>query len=798
MTTDKAISQAQRATALSINHMLNGSNVDKLTQFELQEISELAEDIGRVLPAGNVVKMVFSQLRSARGRRLDQNDSKRMMALLQQGMATMLDRASYVAFYTTPALLISGYQMLLKAAGRDPSESFPYGVWQFYLEFGLREDSGRHACETVGFQQNLSLLGGNVTEGDQLAANLLAAADLLLIYEQFLATEWRERLLLTRLGDMLNDPEMVHKWLARRPYDVPVADRGGYIQYRQAQFGQFVREQLQTQNQGENPNAQQVGLDQYGGDQTLNDEDRRAYQQQMTLLATLFPSTYSDERQLIDYREASVGVVWQGRYYLVPLVFEGERLSAEQLRHVAHGIIQDVSKPGKPQIDEWLVHIPRAAQQNARAALPRPLRTEIEQLGQAPIIINWDASDATQYLAVIRQGQRGVGDHPLTVFRTRHSLVFDQSHIFFDATLGMAVAEIYTNFASRRLRQIRQLGRNNAAVRVQAMRLELAAPSDVDQILGRYLSPTFEVAAETTSHIVGDMNRLRKLFKQRSDALHITVNDLLLLYRSAYNQIYVPSEQLRQHLQQVASQQPATKALVNSATAMLERIPRTIPAILIPIDASAYNPGARLFPITFCPREPWTEVYGQHQYTWQLLQAYQKTPDVSTWENFSQARVYYLQMVRMFGVLMQRYKDIALEGKSFSTFTLQMLAGVPRSVQEMLRDIPDRVDILNDMLKGTEVFSNVGRVASTSTLWRFITAKDDNHKKELCWGIMTRADNTMVVSLRDFRPAVLQLLQADAPGLAQHITEDFLNGYVRGLEQFIWQLNEITRTRRRH
>lgn len=793
MSTDKAIGDAQRATALSINHMLTSASMGELTQFDLDEITELAEDIGRVLPAGNVVQMVFSQLRSARGRRIDHQDSKRMMSLLQQGISTMLDKASYLTFYSTPALLISGYQLLLRAAGRDPNESFPHGIWQFYLEFGLREDAARHACETIGFQQELATLRTGLSEADQLAANLLAAGDILFVYHQLLILEWQERVLLTRMGNMLDDGRVVKQWLARRPYNVPTDKQTSYVQYRQRVFNEFVRERLSSSMKEHDVDATLVAWKQQD---TLTSDDRQAYQQQMSLLAQLQPSTYSDERVSLDLEDCSIGVIWNSNYYLVPLAHRGQRLPPHLTRSMAHAIVNSHEPVDDVQADRWLTHIPRASQQNARMALPRTLRDEIDLIRTAPIIINWDVADAGLPLSYIRQGQRGIGDHPLTIFRTDYSLVFDQSHIFFDATWGMAIAEIYTNFAMGHLRTMTS-SIAVAGANIRPKKLDLSVPSDVRRKLHKFYTPTREVSSESKSDIVDDMNKVRKLFKKRSKTLHVTINDLLILYRSLHNQIYQPNETLLAKVEAFGKENRANRALAAEIRTMLDDIPQTIPAILIPIDASAHNPAARLFPITFCPREPWTDLYDQHKHVWELLQNYQDLPIPAAWDEFTEARVYYLQMLKMFGVLMQRYKDIALEGKSFSTVTLKMLAGVPKSLQEMLRDIPDRVNVLNDMLKGTEVFSNVGRVADTSTLWRFITAKDDNHKKELCWGIMTRADNTMIISLRDFRPTVARLLEANAAELAQDITDDFLYSYVHGLEQFIRQLSEITRTRRR-
>jgi hypothetical protein len=114
----------------------------------------------------------------------------------------------------------------------------------------------------------------------------------------------------------------------------------------------------------------------------------------------------------------------------------------------------------------------------------------------------------------------------------------------------------------------------------------------------------------------------------------------------------------------------------------------------------------------------------------------------------------------------------------------------------MLDTIPGRFEILNDIIKGREVFSNVGAVAPTSTLTRFITAKDDNEKKTLAWGIMTDAKGVMRITLRDFRPHVALLEAIGRKDLAMQIVQDYLDGYAHGLNNFIRDLQRITRTSR--
>src|SRR5262249_27308593 len=101
-------------------------------------------------------------------------------------------------------------------------------------------------------------------------------------------------------------------------------------------------------------------------------------------------------------------------------------------------------------------------------------------------------------------------------------------------------------------------------------------------------------------------------------------------------------------------------------------------------------------------------------------------------------------------------------------------------------------DVLNEIIKGEEVFSNVGRVASGSTLRRFITAKDDNQQKTLAWGVVTDDQDVIHVSLRDFRPHVQVLQDIGMSSLADLIAQDFLDSYTDGFNLFIRELREIT------
>ncbi|MCB0120135.1 MAG: hypothetical protein KDD72_13975, partial [Anaerolineales bacterium] len=116
----------------------------------------------------------------------------------------------------------------------------------------------------------------------------------------------------------------------------------------------------------------------------------------------------------------------------------------------------------------------------------------------------------------------------------------------------------------------------------------------------------------------------------------------------------------------------------------------------------------------------------------------------------------------------------------------------PLPVQRLLDKIPERFEVLNNIIKGREVISNVGAVVPSSTLTRFMTAKDDNNQKQLAWGIITDAKSNLRIHLRDFRPHVAVLQTIGRKDLANLITQDYLDSYVEGFNRYIRDLSRIT------
>ena len=222
---------------------------------------------------------------------------------------------------------------------------------------------------------------------------------------------------------------------------------------------------------------------------------------------------------------------------------------------------------------------------------------------------------------------------------------------------------------------------------------------------------------------------------------------------------------------------------------------QTNPAILIPVDASQRAPRERVYPTTFDVPLRELDVMQLHTRTLATLDACQQaagTDRAQLYAEFDQLQRQYLATLAGYGAVMSRAKEIALTGESASVGTIKLLAHMPQPLQRLLDRISGRIDLLNDLIKGREVFSNVGAVARTSTLTRFVTAKDDNDKKTLAWSVMTDAKGVMHLALRDFRPHVGQLIAIGLADLAQRLAQDYVEAYARGLNRYVKGLQHIT------
>ena len=66
----------------------------------------------------------------------------------------LLSGTLYGTLFAGPATVLAAYQKLLTLTGKSVETAFPEGLWQFYLEFAMREDSARHANENRGFSKS--------------------------------------------------------------------------------------------------------------------------------------------------------------------------------------------------------------------------------------------------------------------------------------------------------------------------------------------------------------------------------------------------------------------------------------------------------------------------------------------------------------------------------------------------------------------------------------------------------------------------------------------------------------------
>ncbi|NJN95612.1 MAG: hypothetical protein HC875_16625 [Anaerolineales bacterium] len=422
-------------------------------------------------------------------------------------------------------------------------------------------------------------------------------------------------------------------------------------------------------------------------------------------------------------------------------------------------------------------------------ALKNPLtRQELAGLKCAPVLINWTEQASSQPLAYIRQGKRGIGDHALTIFRTDSSFAFDQSHIFFDGTWGMALAEILTNEAVAWAVYFNELPSLEPAPH-----LPYSLHLDAEPALDKFLkSVVVEVSVENTDIDLKALYALRKLLSKRHPDLKTvnTVNDLLLLFRCYFGQFYRPSSKIEDALFELrALNTPKATEIYELINELLVRSQASNPSIMMPMDASAISPRERLCPTTF--RNPFNQLWSRYESASTALSDYNQQQTAAAWAMFSDARYSLLVQLDHFGQLLRAHKRVALEGESTSVATMKLMAHLPDSLLSLLDQIPRRIDVLNEVLKGEEVFSNVGRVARGSSLSRFISAKDDNENKTLVWGFLTDDRDVLHLSLRDFRPHVAALQQLGKIDLAEMMLKHYLDSFAQGFNQFVARLLDI-------
>lgn len=750
----------------------------------------------------------------------------------------------YFALIVIPAIGLELFQRLRTAATGLPRR-FPRGSWQFYLGFGLREDMAHHTVETCGYHSERP---AEATELDDLTAWVMTVIQFVWGYEELMGVVWDEWTMLRLIEQAAKKAGLEHaqefvrlqrQWEVLRPYGAPL--NGTYADVRRAAFESFIRPRRSLL-----PRQWQDGMtEQY---EKLAATKRISYQKQMSLLAKVVPGRYLDYKRPIPLWDAKIGLIIGGQYYLLdvashdeeghPLVYghgggrwplhfidgepvdeEGERLvlEGEQLYrardHKWVGYLDMASasriewqlrqilaepNPGlrQPEMatDVLLAETPRSAQMRLRGMLPPETQAEVWALSNAPVIINWDAGSGDDWLAKLRRAQRGIGDHALTVRRTDRTFIFDQSHVFFDGTWSLAMAEVFTNAAIQWCRRIITITPSESAP-AHPLRLRGGDPFRKAAERRRQLP---EVTAETTIwNFISEVSSLRRILAQRGALL--TINDLLVITRIFHAAHYKPSPSAQREIEAYTqdAKSEAEQHAVRAIWRSLERGRITNPALLIPVDASFTDPQERVFPIMFRNLVLADNLVWVWDNTWDAYQAYRRieppdTPEgLAALKNFALKRALLIGNLIAFSHVMAANKAVGLRGHSLNIAILKLLVGLPSVVQYMLNYIPEQFSVLNEIIKGDEVYSNVGRVAQGSSLTRFMSAKDDGNTKALVWGVMSDDQNRLIVTMRDFRPHVKPLIQAGHMDLAQLMAQDYLTAFTAELIGLVARLSAM-------
>ena len=788
--------------------------------------------------SGTLAGLIRSGLMLVRARRIRPRSGRMPGSLL---LSAIGDYILYAVLIAIPAVILTLYQTLRYRLTGEP-QGFPLGTWQFYLQFGLREDLAHHTNETIGYYQNRP---PEATELDDLTAWIMTVIQFLWGYEDLMGVIWDEWVTLRLVAEAATEAglgkeslfsNILRQWEIARPYSAPL--NGTYADVRRGAFEGFITSRLNALPHHFR-NAVSARF------QSLAAARRDNFEKQMSLLNRTVAGQYLDSIEPIPLWDAWIGLVSGGQYHLISVVARddngvpvaygpggkrwaikivngvpcspsGEKLvlhgvqlfrqddqewmgyldmaSASsvkgQLKSVLHAASAELA-PGSRAVDVLLAEAPRPDQRRLRRLLPQKTQASVRLLSHTPIIVNWDAQSRSASLAQLRRAQRGIGDHALTIMRADTSMIFDQSHIFFDGTWAMAMAEVLTTAAVQWCKRCITIAPGEAP-QLKPLRLE-GSQAFINAALPRQQVP--EVSAETTIYDISAIFQLRDMLLKADTRL--TVNDLLIITRIFHAAHYKPSAAVQPKINAFrdAARSAAERKAVIAIDHSLQRGRLTNPALLIPVDASFVEPHERIFPITF--RNTADSLVWVWDETWEAYQAYRRIDPPDTPEGIAALKAFALKRTRLIGHLREfsyvlaANKEVAMRGESINVSVLQHISHLPIWLQYFLNFIPEQLPVLNEIIKGDEVYSNVGRVAKGSSITRFMSAKDDGNTKVLVWGIMSDDNNRLIVTMRDFRPHVKSLIDAGNLGLAQSLAQDYVVSYTADLIGLVARLSAM-------
>lgn len=861
---------AVQQTLEALDSAAGDTSLASASGLGIPQLRALKREIAEIFPASNLPAFLLQGLLNLKGRDLG---SEKVAADLRVLFRETRRIGLYGTFLAAPALIIHGYQRLLTLAGKDVGSAFPDGTWQFYTEFGLREDAARHSVETRGFQA----AHPQISPGDAATAWVFAALHTLAGYDDLLENEWHERVhircielalaeaaaadklprkaderaraLAIRLGELRAQyglERLGAAWTARRPFAGPANDPlDGYPGSRRRAFDTFVRAHLLSV-----PPELRARADALYAERRAH--DLPIFQAQMTLLQTLYPDSFREQREPLAPERIGVSLISGGVYHLIdlwerdadgqllitprdgdasrpgqrlPLSRNAEdqlvdsygrpitidrrgavrvagmrigrlrRAPLEQVRAQVYAALRAhpprAATPEPPETtDTLLAGVPRARQEELRGLLGAQARGEITALRATPIIVNWDLHSAAMPLGRIRRTQRGCGDHALTLIRTDAATIFDMSHIFFDGAWGSALAEIMTGYASATAQHLAALNRRKRPETLVAAPPTLylnATPAFLKAARPAARSAYAEVDAETTAVALSPISALRRRMADRE--IDLTVNDLLVLARYAHAAAYTPGPAAIAALDDLASRDATGRRLRDQIMRWVNEQRSVVPALLIPMDASAIDPRERLHPATL--RNPCPDLLPSLDYCDTLARSLSKRADAQQRKDFEARRLELVADLVTFGATLRALREITTRGDGFPTAALKLMAHLPRPMQSLLDLIPQKIDVLNEIVKGVEVFSNIGQVSRRSSLTRFASSRDDGDAKILIWGIMTDAGGKLVITLRDFRPHVAALQVNGYDAVAELLAIDFLAAYAEAANRMVRQIQRV-------
>ncbi|HKJ40201.1 MAG TPA: hypothetical protein VJ972_15635, partial [Anaerolineales bacterium] len=581
MKTPSRYERATKETAENLQKVAKSLASQKLTKLSLPELDAVVDIVSKIIPAGNVPGMILSGLSRLSENQVQPQKARQDINILFKEVSLFYERAKFSTVFGGPAAIIWGYQNLLKLAGKDPESAFPEGLWQFYVDYALREDTARHANETEGFDTRLTKNDISLNKADRLTAWTMSAVMCLHNYHSLLESEWRERIVLWELQESTKKEGLYTQWDRIKPYarEIEGADYD-YPAYRRIKFEQFLKK-VTRGLPGSTDDEWPKKLNDAVGNSFEN------YQRQMSILAYLEPSPFGETRIPVKLDDAHIGIIYNGNYFLLPACEPGTAAPLD-VRTARAQIAKILSlPPGEPAGLKKLARIRRAEFSMLRSKLSSDIQYDLEKLRHAPILINTDSHTKANSLSEIRLGERGVGDHALTIFDTGSTFVFDQSHIFFDGGWGAALAEIMTNEALSWAVYLSMLSPVPTESPQIYTDLHFNAKQTDSQLIQAAPVVSPEASAENNKVDINACLTLRKYFSQRSEHLNLTINDILVLYRAIHADTYQPSKKIQQELDALEKEHPQPANLIRQVFVVAAN---TNPSILIPIDASRHIP----------------------------------------------------------------------------------------------------------------------------------------------------------------------------------------------------------------